>query len=107
MYYRFLICKNNEKSGLFHPKTKWNVQKENGLYDVVRKNFANLTYIKTYKGKTISYFTETGLKNFQSGIDELTEFYKQYGISVICMQYDKLTNIVEQDDNQVWCSTKA
>lgn len=103
MFYRFLIKKDNKTSGLFHPPQKWNVPKENGLYDVVRKNFSNLAYIKSYKGKTISWFTEKGLEKFKENIIELENFYKDYQIEVICIKKTTLSNIVEQDDFQVWC----
>ena len=55
MFYRYIIIKEGQKSGLFHPKQKWNVKKENGLYDVVRKNFSDLPYTKEHKIKTISW----------------------------------------------------
>lgn len=103
MYYRYLICKGNKKSGLFHPKQAWNIPKENGLYDVVIKNFSNLTYVKDYKGKTISWFTEKGNQYFSANIKELAEFYKKYNVNVICIKKEKLENIVEEDEFQVWC----
>ena len=106
MFYRFLIKKDNKTSGLFHPHQKWCVQKENGLYDVVRKNFSNLNHIKSYTGKTISWFTEKGIEKFKDGIYELKEFYKNYQIDIIRIEKDKLFDIVEEDEFQVWCKKK-
>ena len=104
MYYRFIICKQNEQSGLFHPKEKWNIPKENGLYDVVRKNFSNLNYTRKYQGKTQSWFTEKGLIAFADGIKQLEEFYSLFGIKVIKKEQERLYNIVDEDNYQVWCS---
>ena len=107
MYYRYLTYKNKKYSGLFHPKQNWLVPKENGLYDVVRKNFSTLGYVKTFQGKTVSWFTEKGNKKFESGIKELIEFYSKYDVKVICIKQNALENIVEKDDFQVWCQTSS
>ena len=103
MFYRYMIVKDGQKSGLFHPKQKWNVQKENGLYDVVRKNFSDLPYIKDSKIKTISWFKQAGIEKFQNGIEQLKQFYSQYDIKVICIEKENIDNIISQDEYQVWC----
>lgn len=106
MYYRFIIKKNNQISGLFHPKENWSVPKEGGLYDVVRKNFSTLGYSKNFKGKSQSWFTESGVEAFKSGIEELKEFYSLYGVTVSMQSKENLTDIVDQDEFQVWCLKK-
>lgn len=103
MYYRFMLVKDGQKSGLFHPKQKWGVKKENGLYDVVRRNFSDLPYIKESKIKTTSWFKQAGLDKFQKGIDELKLFYSEYKIKVICISRETVENVIIEDEFQVWC----
>lgn len=103
MFYRYIIIKGGQKSGLFHPKQKWNVKKENGLYDVVRKNFSDLPYTKEHKIKTVSWFKQAGIEKFQTGINELKQFYNQYNIKVVCICKENIDNIIAEDEFQVWC----
>lgn len=106
MFYRFLIEKHGKKSGLFHPKKAWNVPKEGGLYDIVRENFSSLGYSKSFKGKSESWFTEKGVEKYSTQINRLINFYKQFGISVLLEKRPILTDIVDQDEDQVWCAKK-
>lgn len=108
MYYRYVIKKDGKTKGLFHPDVAWGVPKEGGLYEIVPKWFSSLTCTRpeTAADKTESWFTRRGLQRYREGLVELEKFYARYGVDVLLLERESLTDIVSEDEYQVWRKIK-
>lgn len=102
MYYRYILQKNHETSGLFHPLDNWSIPKKGGLYEIVPVYFSSLNYHKGFSSSSESWFTEEGNTRYHTGIMTLTAFYTNYGIHVQSVKKQTLVNIIRRESFQVW-----
>lgn len=104
MYYRFIIKKNDQISGLFHPKKIGLSQKREGYMMLLEKTFLLWDIQKILKVKVKVGLRKAELKPLK--VEELKEFYSLYGVTVSMQSKENLTDIVDQDEFQVWCLKK-